>query len=390
MQENEFKVCKKCKRELPSNTDYFFKRKGELLNTCKECKGHKFTNKLTHIPKDGYKFCVKCDRELPVDIKYFPPDDLCKDGLRNVCRECGKDGHFMENGYIPKKWWTKEEEEFLISVYPNYTCEELVEKFYPDKTSKQLWDKAWVLGISFKNDDAIQRANKQRSIKTSGENSYNYGKPMPEETKRKLSIAKKGKFTGEDSWWYGKKQSLEHRQKLSIYRKELGKWEGNKNPRHINPLKGELNGRWEGGIKELYYDLRDHLQEWKKSSMQECNYKCVLTGGEFDNVHHLYSFKNIMHEVFDELSLPLYQTIGEYSEEERDNIYKLLNDRHKYYGNGVCLCKSLHKLFHDTYNYFNNTPEQFKEFSNRYRNFEFDDLLDDKYKYNTILLKEVG
>jgi hypothetical protein len=392
-QEQEIKVCKKCVRILPANTDYFYKKhdtKDGFMNICKECNGNNFTNKLTHIPKEGYKFCIKCDRELLIDIKHFPPDDLCKDGLRNVCRECGKDGHFMEEGYIPKKWWTKKEEEFFISVYPNYTCEELVNKYYPDMTPKQLWNKAYLLGISFKNDEVIKRANQQRSEKISGENHPFYGKPMSEETKKKLSIAKKGKYVGEDNWWYGKKQSLEHRTKLGIARKELGRWKGDKNPRHINPLNGDSNGRWEGGIKELYYDLRDHLQEWKKSSMEECHYKCVLTNGEFDNIHHLYNFKNIVYEVFKELELPMLQTIGEYSEFDREIIYNLLNQKHEFYGNGVCLCKSLHKLFHDVYGYSNNTKEQFEEFSKKYRNFEFDKLLIDKYKYCNVLLKEVG
>ena len=43
----------------------------------------------------------------------------------------------------------------------------------------------------------------------------------------------------------------------------------------------------------------------------------------------------------------------------------------------------------NTYNYSNNNKEQFEEFCIRYRSFEFDNLLEDKYKYKNILLKEV-
>lgn len=387
-EEIKLKKCSKCGRELPANTDYFYKKhntKDGFTNHCKECHGKSFTDKLTHIPKEGHKFCKKCNRELPIDIKYFPPDKLCPDGLRNVCRECGKDGHFMEDGYIPKKWWTKEDEEFFKIVYSNYTAEELIEKYYPNMTPKQLWNKAYLLGISYKNEEVIKRGHKQQAEKISGENHPNFGKPMPEEIKRKLSLVKKGKFTGEENWWYGKKQSENHKRKLSISRKKIGIWKGDKNPRHINPLNGESNGRWSGGIKQLYYDLRDHLQEWKKSSMEDCNYKCVLTGGEFDNIHHLYNFKSIVDELFEKLNLPMYQTIGEYSEEQRDDIYKLLNELHIYHGNGKCLCKPLHKLFHDTYGYTKNSPEQFYEFEKRYKNFEFDYLLENKYKYINVL-----
>lgn len=119
------------------------------------------------------------------------------------------------------------------------------------------------------------------------------------------------------------------------------------------------------------------------------NYKCVLTGGEFDNIHHLYNFRNIVDEIFIELELPIYQTIGEYNKEKRDKIYSLLINKHQIYGTGKCLCKTLHKLFHDTYGYSNNTKEQFEEFTERYKSFEFDNLLEGRYKYKSIL-EEVG
>jgi hypothetical protein len=382
------KICKKCERKLPSNSDYYFLKndiKDGFMSICKECSGYKFTNKLTNIPKVGYKFCIKCSRELLIDIKYFPIDNLCKDGFRNICRECSRDGHFMKEGYKPKTWWTKEDEELFNKIYAHYTNEEIIKLFFPNETSKSLMDKAYRMGKINKTDETAKRADRQGGLKTSGEKHFNFGKQISNEIKEKISISKTGKYLGENSWFYGKKQSIEQRTKISKYRKQIGLWNGKKNPRHLKPLSGKYNGRWSGGIKELYYDLRDHIQEWRKSSMEECNYKCFLTGKEFDNVHHLYSFKNIVYEIFKELQLPMLQTIGEYSEEDRNNIYELLNNKHKYYGKGRCLCKTIHKLFHDTYNYTNNTPEQFKEFEQRYHKFEFDDLLEGKYKYKNIL-----
>jgi len=388
--EVKLKKCSKCGEEFPENTDYYFKRKGNKdgLNTkCKMCQGYNFTNKLTNIPKEGYKFCIKCNRELPIDIKYFPPDKMCKTGLRNVCRECGEDGHFMEDGYEVKHFWTIEEEELLKNIYPHYLNEEIILLYFPNESLKSLINKAYKLGNINKTKETMERQYKLQSERYSGENNYNYGKHKSEEVKIKISLAKKGKFLGEDNWWYGKKRSEKQIKQISLRRKGL--WSGDKNPRHINPLNGELNGRWQGGIKQLYYDLRDHLQEWKKSSMQECNYKCVLTNGEFDNVHHLYNFKDIVYEIFEKLNLPIHQTIGEYSEDERNDIYKLLNELHTLYGNGKCICKPLHKLFHDTYRYTKNTSEQFYEFEKRYKNFEFDELLNDKYKYCNVLKSNI-
>jgi len=80
----------------------------------------------------------------------------------------------------------------------------------------------------------------------------------------------------------------------------------------------------------------------------------------------------------------MYKTIGEYSEKERNNIYELLEEKHLYYGYGKCICKAIHQLFHNTYGYYNNTPDQFFEFKNRYNNYEFDNLLEDKYKFRNL------
>ena len=386
------KLCLHCYRELKDNADYFFIRNSKTISTCKECGGHKFTNKLTHIPKQGYKFCIKCDKELPINIEYFPPDEGCKDSFRNVCRCCGKDGHYMEEGYIPKEWWSRENEELFLKIYPNYTNYEIMQLFFPNETRKSLDDKAFRMGKINKSKETMDRVKEELSKNYSGENNWNYGKPKSEDTKRKLSEAKKGKYLGKDNWNYGKHWAVEHRQKLSVYRKKIGQWSGDKNPRHIKPLNGELNGRWLGGVKELYYDLRDHLQYWKRLSMENCNYKCILTGYEFDEIHHLVSFRNIIKEIFSELNLDMRSTIGDYSIEQRDLIYKSLYDIHNKYPLGVCLCKEIHKTFHDTYGYFNTTIEMFEEFKDKYYNGDFDYLLSDKMtsiKINKKMYKEV-
>ncbi|HBY20683.1 MAG TPA: hypothetical protein DEG71_06710, partial [Clostridiales bacterium] len=361
MEEIITKKCSKCGEEKLATKEYFSKAKNGKYGVSAECKVCKkarqtIANELKKTqPKIVKEFnvCIKCNRELPCNILYFPPDILCKTGLRNVCRECGKDGHFMENDYEVKHFWTVEEEQLLIKVYPYFLNEELIQLYFPRETLKSLTDKAYKLDNIHKTEETMLRKHRLQSERYSGENNYNYGKPKSEESKIKQSLSLKGKYVGENNKLFGIPKTDTHKKNLSIAKTKLARWKGNKNPRHINPLNGELNGRWAGGIKELYYDLRDHLQDWKKSSMEECNYKCVLTHGEFDNVHHLYNFKNIVYELFEELKLPMLKTIGEYSEEDRDLIYNLLHSKHKYYGNGVCLCKSLHKLYHDTYNYSN-------------------------------------
>lgn len=48
------------------------------------------------------------------------------------------------------------------------------------------------------------------------------------------------------------------------------------------------------------------------------------------------------------------------------------------------MIKELHILFHKIYGIKNNDKYQFEDFKKRYFNFEFDDLLNNRYKYSTI------
>lgn len=128
------KICTKCKRELPENSDFYFTKYGKFNNRCKECCGKHFTNKLSQPnSKDGYIFCKKCTRELPHTKQYFPIDKNCKNGLRNVCRECNKKyGRFLnDNEEYNFQHWSDEENKLIRENYSKYTGLELKELFFP-------------------------------------------------------------------------------------------------------------------------------------------------------------------------------------------------------------------------------------------------------------------
>lgn len=77
--------------------------------------------------------------------------------------------------------------------------------------------------------------------------------------------------------------------------------------------------------------------EWREKVYKRDNYTCVTCGddeGRNLNAHHLYSH----------------------------NKYK---DKRYDINNGVTLCETCHKAFHDKYGYGNNTREQFNEFMNK-------------------------
>lgn len=139
-------------------------------------------------------------------------------------------------------------------------------------------------------------------------------------------------------------------------------------------IRGENNFQWKGGISPLNIYLRENINPWKKDSMANCNYKCVITGESFDDIHHLYSFNKIIEETLKQTKLPTYKNINEYTNNEIKLLEKTCLEIHYKYPLGVCLCKKVHDLYHHIYG-FDNTPEQFEEFKERYNNGEFKELL---------------
>ena len=366
------KVCSKCKRELPLDIDHFNHKcdtKDGYTSRCKECLGRKFTNYLTHIPKNGYKFCIKCDKELPISIKYFPPDKSCKDGFRNVCRCCGKDGHYMDDDFTPELPWSDEDMSLLKRIYKDYTNEELVEKFFPNRTKHALDTIAYKNGFSWKTKDTYKRSRIQSAKKVS---KLLRGRIMSESTKKKLSDSKKEYYKTHEPWAKGKHFSKQHCENISKAKIACGKWKGNDNPRHINPLNGSLNGNWHGGTTNLLQELRSNTKDWFNESAAFCNYICVITGKSFDNIHHTTPFKDIVNQMFDLTRLDKRKVVADYLVEEFDNITEVLKTLHIEYGFGACLNKDVHKLFHDNYGYIDFSPYDFLGFVYRIDIGEFD------------------
>lgn len=370
------KKCRECETFYPLDINHFHKKcdtKDKFHNICKKCRGYDFTPYV----KIGYQICKKCSRELPLDYKYFPKV-VSEKNFRQVCRECSsKYSGFLKDDYKRKLTWTKEDNLQFIKLYPNYTNRELVELFYPELTYKQLMEKAYLLKTENKSKETQIRVNKQRSEKLSVRMK---GKPKTIEQRKKLSETKK-KMYAEGllvSPWVGRIVSEE--EKESIRRRTIGKWAGKNNPRVNNPLYGENNGRWQGGITNLSTALRENIYDWKQESMKLCKYKCLLTGGNFDNIHHLIPFNNIIKMCLNELELEVLDSLGKYAEIDRDNLINSVKDAHKVCGYGICLNKDIHKLFHDNYSYIDFNISNFKDFIKDYFDGIYDSRLDEKNK----------
>lgn len=111
--------------------------------------------------------------------------------------------------------------------------------------------------------------------------------------------------------------------------------------------------------------FRKSIGSWKEKSMQQCNYQCVVTGGSFDHIHHLYSFATICQEVLSSLNIDLSQPFDTYRD-RMDDIVSEFIVVHNSYPLGVCLSKEVHNEFHRRYGNKNNTPQQWENFLKSY------------------------
>ena len=134
---------------------------------------------------------------------------------------------------------------------------------------------------------------------------------------------------------------------------------------------GETSNHWKGGITPLHNYLRNNIEQWKRDSMLNCNYKCIITGNKFTDIHHLYSFHKILKETIKESKLQIYQNINDYTKKELQQLTDKCLEIHYRYPLGVCLSSEIHNLFHNLYSILDNTPEQFAEFKQRYLSGEF-------------------
>lgn len=110
--------------------------------------------------------------------------------------------------------------------------------------------------------------------------------------------------------------------------------------------------------------IRKHNYQWRKESVKNCNSKCVITGNDFTDVHHIYSFDLIFDEFLENEGLK-EECFDNYSEEQLKALANKFYEVQMQYPLGVCLTKQLHIKFHSIYGYGQNTTSQFQEFVNR-------------------------
>lgn len=134
------------------------------------------------------------------------------------------------------------------------------------------------------------------------------------------------------------------------------------------------NPNFKGGITPITQYLRALNEEWSNNCKKQADYTCQLTGKRGANLHthHLYCFSFIVKDAHKKYNIEIKPQVKEYSQEELKLLEDYIKECHKDNSNAVVLCDEIHYLFHKEYGFYDNTPEQFEEFKERYLAGEFD------------------
>lgn len=111
--------------------------------------------------------------------------------------------------------------------------------------------------------------------------------------------------------------------------------------------------------------LRGQIYQWKRDSMENCNFQCVLTGNKNFEIHHIISFNIIVKNFILEYDITLKDNFEDYTTNELNNLSKMFLQYHNTYPLGVCIDKNLHMLFHKMYGDINN-EEQWDNFVQKF------------------------
>lgn len=161
-----------------------------------------------------------------------------------------------------------------------------------------------------------------------------------------------------------------------IETKDVRSWMRRKNCSECTKIKvrenqmGSNGSNWQGGLTEFRKYMKSSFKEWKKESAKNCNYKSVISNKRFNVIHHLYSLDLIIREALNFHNVEEKEYISDYPEEILLSIVDKVRKLHYNYPFGACLTNKEHKVFHNTYGYGKNTPDQFEEFINKIKNKE--------------------
>lgn len=262
----------------------------------------------------------------------FP--NLDKEKIYNVCNKRGISANYYERDRSLKvkyyqrmvknrKKWTNNEVEILVNNYSSMSIANLM-KLLPGRTY-----------------DAIVLKAKKLSLK-----SY---------------IRQQQLYSNDDIDFIKSNWKLMSDEEIAVSL--------NRTRRAIKAIRNNI-GLFRQDTEKCHYEdlvkfFRGQIYQWKKDSMENCNFQCVLTGSKDFAIHHIVSFNIIFKDFISEYDIVLKNNFADYTVEELNKLSKMFVEYHNQYPLGVCVEKSLHMLFHKMYGDIND-EEQWKTFIKKF------------------------
>lgn len=277
--------------------------------------------------------------------------------------------------YFNDKKWTKEELDILEKYYYEKSLEELIRIMNNRHTGDAIQTKALkYFGYSKDRSWSEEEFNILKTYYPI-ESVDEVCKRLPKRTR--MAIIRKANNLGIKSFLYNNTYWSDEETQFLI-----DNWESmsdNELAEKLNVEKRTISERrWRLGLSRIkrgneasYEDIkkfiRGNIGIWKKESMKQCDYKCVLTENSDFHIHHLYSFSLIFEEVLEENSFELKDNFCDYTEQELSFILQKFIDKQNEYPLGVCVDKEIHSLFHSLYGRIT-TPDMWYRFVEDFKN----------------------
>jgi len=315
------------------------------------------------------------EEELEILKKFYPIGDFdslktyfpnrTRQSLQTIASTYG-----IEATYYQDKKWTFDEIEILKEYYPFYNLKDVYKMFNGRHTFQSMITKANKSGIVTR--DYWSDEEKKLLIDNYENNfiddiTYLFPKRSRDSV---ILMANKLKIKSCTFWREEEDEFIKNNWELMpdiIMSKNM-----NRTFRSVKWRREELGlfrqDKSEKNYSNIASYIRTHINDWKKQSMKECDYKCVLTGDKNFDIHHLYSVCNILKDVFEDEDIIKKDVFEDYTDNELEEIVEKFKIIQSKYPLGVCVSRKLHTLFHSLYGSGNNYPEQWYRFVCDYNN----------------------
>lgn len=125
--------------------------------------------------------------------------------------------------------------------------------------------------------------------------------------------------------------------------------------------------------KNMHDLIRANNEFWKIKILIEYSHKCVLTGSNDVNIHHIISFRELLDKSYSLLNLSKNQIL---SDDESNKVIEMFHELQNKNGVGICVNTKIHRLFHKIYTFTKCTEEDWNIFFNDITNGKYNDFLE--------------